>query len=91
MTDFILCEKCGKVKRETMEAYGEPRNENYEDDICDCDDNEGFYFKIKHDDICDCDDNEGFYTEFIKSGKEVFPKDMYPTRKMTFGKIKYYS
>jgi len=48
MTDFILCEKCGKVKRETMEAYGEPRNENYEDDICDCDDNEGFYFKIKH-------------------------------------------
>ena len=29
------------------------------------------------------------YTEFIKSGKEVFPKDMYPTRKMTFGKISY--
>ena len=29
------------------------------------------------------------YTEFIQSGKEVFPKDMYPTRKMTFGKISY--
>ena len=29
------------------------------------------------------------YTEFLLSGKEVFPKDMYPTRKMTFGKIKY--
>ena len=29
------------------------------------------------------------YTEFIESGKEVFPKDMYYIRKMTFGKIKH--
>ena len=29
------------------------------------------------------------YTEFIASGKEAFPKNMYYVRKMTFGKIKY--
>lgn len=29
------------------------------------------------------------YTEFIESGGEVFPKNMYPTRHFSMGKIKY--
>jgi hypothetical protein len=29
------------------------------------------------------------YTEFVKSGGEVFPKDMYPVKKTSVKKIKY--
>ncbi len=29
------------------------------------------------------------YTEFVDRGGELFPKDMYPIKKTSFGKIRY--
>lgn len=46
------------------------------------------YFQERLKNVLSDEREEMSYTKFIKS-REVFPKDMYPTRKMTFGKISY--